>query len=254
MASQDRFGYEWDKYNFLLPVYEEQFLMWIGSLNKGDFFGKSVLDAGCGMGRNSFWACKYGAKELVAFDYDQRSIEAAKKNLEQFPQASVKFSSIYDIDYLNKFDIVFSIGVIHHLGNPKLALQKLFQAVKPGGKMLIWVYGYENNEWVVKYINPIRKITSRLPLWLVHFVTYIFSVPLYVYLKLFPHSSKYLKLLKKFSFRHIHLTVFDQLIPKIANYWKKSEVENLISLLPGNQIHSIYNIKGYSWTLLVEKK
>lgn len=253
MASQDRFGYEWDKYNFLLPIYEEQFLMWIGPLKSEDFKDKSVLDAGCGMGRNSFWACKYGARELLAFDYDKRSVSSAKKTLVQFPQANVEFTSIYDIAYVNQFDIAFSIGVIHHLENPKLALQKLFQAIKPGGKMFIWVYGYENNEWVVKYINPIRQITSRLPVWLTHFIAYFFSTPLYLYIKIFSPKSEYLQLLKQFSFQHIQGIIFDQLIPKVANYWKKQEVEDLANSLPANKKYTIHHIKSYSWTLVVDK-
>jgi len=105
MGSQDRFGYEWDKYDFMLPMYEKQFLMWIGpDLGPEDFKDKAVLDAGCGMGRNSYWPCKYGAKEVLAFDFDQRSVEAAQKTLKDFSAAKVIYKSIYDIDFVNRFE------------------------------------------------------------------------------------------------------------------------------------------------------
>lgn len=255
MGSQDRFGYEWDKYDFMLPMYEKQFLMWIGpDMGPEDFKDKSVLDGGCGMGRNSYWPCKYGAKEVVAFDFDKRSIEAAKKTLKDYPQAKVVYKSIYDIDFINRFDIAFSIGVIHHLEDPKKAVQNLFRAVKPGGKMILWVYGYENNEWVVRYINPIRKITSRLPVALTHFIAYFFSIPLWLYIHIIPQRSEYLKLIRKFRFDHMHSIVFDQLIPKIANYWKKEEVEDLVNSLPGNKKYKLYHTRNYSWTVVVEKE
>ena len=60
MASEDRFGYEWDKYSDIYPDYEQQFLNWISPLDSEDFIGKDILDAGCGMGRNSYYALQYG--------------------------------------------------------------------------------------------------------------------------------------------------------------------------------------------------
>lgn len=254
MASQERFGYEWDKYDELLPEYEEQFLMWMGPLKKESFSGKDILDAGCGMGRNSYWPCTYGARRVVAFDYDERSVSAARRTLKKFPQATVRYESIYDIAYENEFDIAFSIGVIHHLQDPKKALSNLFRAVRKGGAVIIWVYGRENNEIKVKLVNFLRFFTSRLPVGLVHYLAYVFSIPLYLFIKIFPHNNDYMNLLKKFRFYHIHSIVFDQLIPRIANYWRKDEVESLINSLPANKICSIYHIRNYSWTAVIEKK
>ena len=40
MASEDRFGYEWEKYSEILPQYENQFNNWIYPLTKADFKNK----------------------------------------------------------------------------------------------------------------------------------------------------------------------------------------------------------------------
>ncbi|MEK7482200.1 MAG: class I SAM-dependent methyltransferase, partial [Patescibacteria group bacterium] len=169
MTSANRFGYEWEKYYWLSPDYEIQFQKWLGLFGLEIFQNKKVLDAGCGMGRNSFWALKYGAEELMAFDFDQRTVEAAKKNLAPFPNAQVEFASIYDINWQDEFDVVFCIGVIHHLAQPRKAIEKLIDSAKSGGMVLIWVYGYEGNEWIVRFVSPWRKyITSKLPLSLLH--------------------------------------------------------------------------------------
>lgn len=233
MASSERFGYEWDKYSFMDKKYEEQFKNWTGRLDESDFKDKSVLDAGCGMGRNSFWALRYGAKKLTAFDLDVRSVERAKKTLSEFKNAKVFLCSIYEIELENEFDIAFSIGVIHHLKDPVLGLKNMTKALKKGGKLLIWVYSYEGNEWIVKYVNPIRKhVTSKLPLALVHFLSYFCSIPLYIFVKIFRGPSLYLKQLSTFNFWHLHSIVFDQLIPEVANYWRKDEVKNLVKGLP----------------------
>jgi 2-polyprenyl-3-methyl-5-hydroxy-6-metoxy-1,4-benzoquinol methylase len=132
MGSPKRFGYERSKYSKVIPEYEMQFLRWVYPLTKEDFKGKEVLDAGCGIGRNSYWPLVYGAKRVVAFDYDERTVEVARKNLSQFKNAEVLMKSIYEIDFENEFDIVFSIGVIHHLENSDLAIKKSCEGSKKG--------------------------------------------------------------------------------------------------------------------------
>ena len=127
--------------------------------------------------------------------------------------------------------------MIHHLKDPILALKNIVKSLKQNGRILIWVYGYEGNEWIVKFVNPIRKnITSKLPLGLVHFLSYFCSTPLYLFVKIFKGPSLYLKQLSTFDFWHIHSIVFDQLIPEVANYWRKDEVK---ALLNGLDVHNV---------------
>lgn len=254
MASENRFGFEWDKYAQLNPQYELQFQNWVSPLTSRDFKDKTVLDAGCGMGRNSFWALKWGAKQITAFDYDERTVAAAQKNLKEFENAEVLFKSIYNIDWLDKFDIAFSIGVIHHLENPEVALRNMVNALKPGGTLLIWVYSYEGNEWIPKLIDPIRKnITSKLPVSIVHGLAYGCSIPLWLMIKIFRGPTPYLKQLSELKFWHVHSIVFDQLIPVVANYWKKDEVVELFSKLPIENIKIYHPSNGNGWTAIATK-
>lgn len=255
MSSQDRFGYEWDKYSWVAGDYEGQFCNWTYPLTPEDWKGKKVLDGGCGMGRNSYWPMKWGASSVTAFDFDKRSVARAKETLKEFPSATVVYKSIYEIEWKNEFDVAFSIGVIHHLNDPKKALSKLTDALKPGGRLLIWVYGYEGNEWIVRYVDPIRiHITSKLPLSIVHFLSYFCSIPLYIFAKLHLSSSRYLAQLATFDFWHVHSIVFDQLIPDVANYWKKEEVRALVEglALEGIQVAPPPNNSG--WILTGIKK
>ncbi|MEK7590062.1 MAG: class I SAM-dependent methyltransferase [Patescibacteria group bacterium] len=254
MTSTERFGYEWNKYSHMDPIYESQFRNWIGKLTPNDFKDKNVLDVGCGMGRNSYWALKYGARYLTAFDADQRSVDATKNTLKDFDNAKVLFKNIYDITWNKEFDFVFSIGVVHHLEHPKIALKHLVQALVDGGTLLVWVYGYEGNEWIVRYVNPIRKfITSRLPVGLVHVLSYICSVPLWMFVKIFKGPSAYLKQLSSFQFWHIHNIVFDQLIPEVANYWRIDEVEELFKVI-GLKNVDVYAPANKSGWIIVGKK
>jgi SAM-dependent methyltransferase len=118
-------------------------------LEPQDWQGKDFLDVGCGMGRNSYWPLKYGAAGGVAVDIDERSLDSARRNLKTFATMQVMRASVYDLPFEDRFDLAFSIGVIHHLECPERALEKMVGAVKPGGR--VWVYGRENNFWLYEF-------------------------------------------------------------------------------------------------------
>ncbi len=228
-GSPERFGYEWDSYNQILPQYEEQFRRWLPHFAKEDWNGKAFVDVGCGMGRNSYWPMSDGAASGVAVDVDDRSLAAARRNLSGFPKVEVRRQSAYDIEEADTFDIAFSIGVIHHLEFPEKALAAMARSVKPGGQVAVWVYGYENNEWIVTFLNPLRKaLFSKLPIGFVHFLSLLPTAVLWLLLRLGFGRIEYFRLIRSFGFAHLRSIVFDQMLPIIANYWRKDEVETLL--------------------------
>jgi len=133
-GSPERFGYEWNAYAEILPEYEEQFRRWTVHLAPEDWRGKSFIDVGCGMGRNSFWAMTWGASAGCAVDIDERSLASARRNLARFPTMQVARSSAYDLAFADRFDVAFAIGVIHHLADPPQALRKMVRAGSPADK------------------------------------------------------------------------------------------------------------------------
>lgn len=254
MSGKGRFGYEWSIYSDIYPEHEKQFLNWIYPIDSNDFIDKDILDAGCGMGKNSYYSLKYGAKTVTSFDADKGSVKSALKNLLQFDNSKILLMDIYDFDQKNKYDIVFSIGVIHHLEHPKLALKNLIHALKPGGTAIFWVYSLEGNEWIKKYISPVRKkFLSRLPLSFLHTITYFVTIPFYLMIKTIRPINPYIEQISKFSFSHVRQIIFDQFLPVIANYWSKEEVLSLIEGLELKEVsvHSPPNKMG--WTIIGKK-
>ena len=252
-GSPERFGHSWQIFNEILPIHEEQFKRWTTGISHHDWQDKSFLDVGCGIGRNSYWAMGYNAKSALCIDVDERTLAAAEQNLSNYPAADIQFKSIYELDIKNQFDICFSIGVIHHLENPQLAVKKMIDAAKPGGRILIWVYGYENNEWIVKYFNPLRNLLfSRLPLALVYTLSLPLTAILWLILRLGLGKIEYFKLLRQFSFRHIRAIVYDQMLPKIAHYYTKSEAFDLLAKTKLEEIE-IHWVNQMSWTIIGKK-
>lgn len=249
MASSERFGYEWDTYRSIEPYkehYRMQFLRWMHPLTPEFFENKEILDAGCGMGRNSYFCMEYGAKRLVAFDLDDRTVRAARQTLSQFSNAQVVKMDIYALPWRDEFDFAFSIGVIHHLKDPLAAIASIKRTLKPGGTLLIWVYGREGFETMLKVLDPLRiHITSKLPLRVLHALTYVASVPVYAFVKMTHHRNEYLEQLRSFTFAHIHSIIFDQLLPSIARYYTHDQARDLLQGFKDIQICQPPNKNGW---------
>ena len=247
-GSPDRFGYEWNEYSELRPEYEEQFRRWTALIPVEAWRGKRFLDVGCGMGRNSHWPMTYGAAGGAAIDVDDRSLAAARRTLAAWPAVEVRKASAYEIGFENAFDIAFSIGVIHHLAEPGRALSQMVKAAKPGGQVMMWVYGYENNEWIVRYFDPLRKFCfARLPIGVTHFLSTILTAILWLALRLGIGRIEYFKLIRTFTFRHLRSIVFDQMLPRIAHYWRRDEVEGLMRQAGLTEIR-VEAVNNMSWS------
>lgn len=250
-GSPDRFGYKWDLHSCVRPAHLEQFRRWTTPLRPEDWQGVSFLDVGCGMGRNSLWPIADGAARGV--DVDARTLACARRNLQGHGNVEVREISAYAIPYENEFDISFSLGVIHHLERPALALENMVKATRPGGRVLIWVYGRENNGWIVRCVDPLRKaLFSRLPMRLLDHLSLYPTALLWLALRLGLGRTEYMRLIRGFGFRHLHEIVFDQLLPRVARYWSRAEVERLMRDAGLEEIE-LHWVNEISWSALGRK-
>ncbi len=241
------FGWEWQKFSYLhdIDTYQEQFLDWIYPIDSAFFTDKVVLDAGCGMGRFAIVSSLFGAREVIAIDASD-SVEAAYQNAQQFPHVHVVQGDINRLPLRQmeegEIDFVFSIGVLHHLDDPQKGFASVVQHLKKDGSIFAWVYGRENNGWLVNFVNPIRTLlTSNLPrkvLFLVSWVITLFLHPLaawiyrpinqsayFKWLSRYLFYNDYLVWLGQFGFLHNHHVVFDHLVAPVAFYLTKEAFE-----------------------------
>jgi len=196
----ESFGFEWAKFNDIFDEYESNFLSYISPINQSFFKGKLVLDAGCGAGRHAFFAAKYGAKKVIAFDLSEKAVLSARANMAGFLNSLVEKGDIYNFTYPEQFDYIMNIGVLHHLPDPQEGFNKLVLLLKPGGVISIWVYGKKDNKMALYLYEPLRKLTTRLPHKLLYYLAYLpagimeicnrLKLPIFKYYTRFPFKTK----------------------------------------------------------------
>jgi tRNA (mo5U34)-methyltransferase len=101
----------------------------------------SVLDIGAWDGYYSFQAEARGAQRVLAIDVFQegcsdRGFRLAKRVLHS--KVEHRFHSVYDLDKLGeRFDVILFLGVYYHLVDPIIALQRIFDALKDEGLLVL---------------------------------------------------------------------------------------------------------------------
>lgn len=235
----ENFGWQWTNFTQEDKRYAEQFLGWLKPVRPDFFLGKVVLEGGCGKGRHTKLAANWGAKEVVGIDLGD-GVESAFALTRDLPNAHIIQCDIFKLPLKKVFDYAFSVGVLHHTPDPKRAFESLAGKVKSGGHISAWIYGAENNEWITRFVDPVRigftsQISqpvlyqlSKLPTLGVFLSTKLIYRPLNSIAK--PVADKlfyndYLNHLGSFGWREQHNIVFDHLVAPTAYYISKDDFE-----------------------------
>ncbi|MBV9949097.1 MAG: class I SAM-dependent methyltransferase, partial [Myxococcales bacterium] len=144
----------------------EQFLDWFRPLDPAAFAGKSVLELGFGNGSLLVHFGAVGPGRLAGVELGD-TLEQARSNLRHLPQGMVDLhqGDLTRVD-LGQFDLVYCIGVLHHLADPEGGFAAVLRHTKPGGAFHCWVYGREGNGAVIHVVDPIRRVACKLPWWM----------------------------------------------------------------------------------------
>jgi SAM-dependent methyltransferase len=137
--------------------------------------GKLVLEVGCGMGRFADVVSRWGGN-VVGCDLSQ-AVEAAYQNLGQRDNVVILQADLFELPFRDEvFDVIYSIGVLHHTPDCEKAFRALIRFLKPGGKIAIWVYG-TMGPWE-RFSRVYRRLTVRMPPRLLHTLCYL-AIPMY---------------------------------------------------------------------------
>jgi SAM-dependent methyltransferase len=252
-ATADSFGWQWQHFTHVDEKYGQQFLGWIAPVTPEFFKDKVVLEGGCGKGRHTQLAARWGASDVIGVDLSA-AVETAYAATCELPNAHIVQADIFNLPFGRTFDYAFSVGVLHHLPDPRAGFKSLAARVKSGGHLSAWVYGAENNEWITRWVNPLReRLTSRMNRKaLLHLskapTAIMFAATKLVYGPLNRSSkgaalagllfyNEYLRAIANFDWREQHTIVFDHLVAptsfyishdEFADWWKEIGAHDVV--------------------------
>jgi SAM-dependent methyltransferase len=229
-------------------------------LGERDIFGKRVLELGCGNGSLMVHMSTWHPSLLEGVDLGD-SVLTAETNLSDNDAVRVTKADLVSFASEEPYDLVYCIGVLHHLQEPEKGFESVVRNTKPGGMFHCWVYAREGNWVIINIVDPLRKIASKLPWWFTkHILATTFVAPFYLYAKALRALPRWdvLKKLplydyalwiaeREFSFfRHV---AFDQLVTPQTTYLPKERIEAWLHENKRVDMDSTYIIfrNGNSW-------
>jgi SAM-dependent methyltransferase len=119
--------------------------------------GKTVLDVGCGNGYVLSRYAHYGA-DVHGVDITQTALRLSRRRFEGWGLPG-EFR-LTDGDHLSYpdgyFDIVCSMGVLHHIEDPRPMLAEIRRVLRPGGEFIMMLY--HRNSWKYRVLLPLRRL------------------------------------------------------------------------------------------------
>lgn len=128
--------------------------------------GRYVLDVGCGSGYHCWRMRGAGAKLVIGIDPSQKFLfqfHAIKKYLGAHPVFYLPLRSEDMPTNMQRFDTVFSLGVLYHRPSPFEHLDELRQALKQGGELVLETLTIDGGENTV--LVPPQRYAKMPNVW-----------------------------------------------------------------------------------------
>ena len=104
--------------------------------------------------------CADAGAEVYAVDMSV-AVDAAYANLAARPNVHLLQADIMDLPFLpESFDLIYSIGVLHHTPDTRKAFLRLAPLLRPGGTIAVWVY---TRGRFPKVDSLLRTVSPSLP-------------------------------------------------------------------------------------------
>ena len=115
-----------------------------------DFAGKDVLEIGCGVGTDGLQFARHGAR-YVGVDLSPNSVALAREHFELFGvDGELEVADAERLPFEDeRFDHVYSFGVIHHSPDTPAIVRQIHRVLRPGGTFCVMVYNRDSvNFWI----------------------------------------------------------------------------------------------------------
>jgi SAM-dependent methyltransferase len=112
---------------------------------------RKILDAGCGSGVFSYELAKrHPQAQVTGVELEPDLVARANEIARRAHLANLHFEQgdVTKLDFENEFDLVLSVDNFEHVEDDIAAMRTLLQALRPGGRLVAHVPGYERR-WIL---------------------------------------------------------------------------------------------------------
>jgi SAM-dependent methyltransferase len=162
----ESFGYEWNTFDDVREEDSQFADVYFRDLDVASLHGLVGLDAGCGKGRYTRFLAPH-LEALVALD-GSSAVRAAARNLSSFPNVLVVRADLRTVPVIpGSVDLVVSLGVLHHLADPRDGFRRLVKMLSPTGRILVYLYSrpaqFGARRMALSAAAVFRAVTVRTP-------------------------------------------------------------------------------------------
>ena len=140
----------------------DNFKLQLSSQNIKDVTSPKILVAGCGTGQHSIeTAYRFSGCKVTAVDLSLSSLAYAKRKTSEMKLNNIDYiqADILNLALLGKkFDIIESVGVIHHMFKPMSGWSVLTKILNHGGLMRIGLYSNLARHHIVEIREEIKSL------------------------------------------------------------------------------------------------
>jgi SAM-dependent methyltransferase len=112
---------------------------------------RTILDAGCGSGVFSFELAKqHPEAQVTGVELEPDLVDRANQIARRAGLANCRFQQgdVTKLDFSGEFDLVVSVDNFEHVEDDVAAMRTLLRALRPGGRLVAHVPGYERR-WLL---------------------------------------------------------------------------------------------------------
>ena len=251
------FGDQWSRYTDNDGLYGSQQMLediCAPLVSISEFEGARIAEIGAGTGRITNMLLDAGAAHVTAIE-PSTAYEVLVRNTENRRLLVTRINEEGSaVGTERNLDFVVSIGVLHHVADPGPIVEAARNALKPGGTLLIWLYGMEGNEAYVRWVQKARRVTTRIPHFCLAVLAWLVGLiaEAYVFLSRYfnlPMRNYVLEVFAPLSRDKRRLVIYDQLNPAYAKYYTESEARRLVSDSGFVDVRTFHR-HGYSWSVV----
>jgi len=214
--------------------------------------GARAADVGSGTGRFARVLCEAGAERVLAVEPSGAARRLRDNTRDLAERVQVVRGRGEALPPGLDLDLVIAIGVVQFIPDPGPALRAARDALRPGGRLVVWVYGHENNAPYRLFAGALRLVTPGLP----HRALAALCAGLDRCVDLYiagcrvlplPLHRYFLETFARLDRPKRRLVIYDQLNPSYVRYYRGPELRRLLEDAGFRDVR-LHHRRGYSWT------